>query len=116
MVSGTLHSVVYGAACTELAVRALRSYSNVEVGNGQRATPAWLIGTIERLFFTFIVAFEISATAVAMIAWLTTKMVTGWNRPGAANVTSEGALTALLGGLISMFFALIGGLICAGKI
>jgi hypothetical protein len=72
-----------------------------------------LIGTLERLFFTLIIAFDVTAAAVAMVAWLALKMATNWNRPNASHTPTE-ALTGLLGGLISMLFALIGGLICKG--
>jgi len=110
-------ALVLGAVVTELFVRALRSCFNISIPPSQRAVPAWLVGSIERLFFTVVVAFNISGTAVAMIGWITVKMVTNWNRPGCSGPEfAPVALTALLGGLVSMFFALIGGLICSGNI
>ena len=77
--------------------------------------PAWLVGVIERLFFTIVVAFDISSSAIAMVAWISVKMLTGWNRQGAKS-TADGALSGLLGDVVSMLFALVGGLICAGKL
>jgi hypothetical protein len=69
-----------------------------------------------------------------MIAWITVKMVSNWNRAGTVrfvglkpgkdagedtaplNRRIRGAFCALLAGLVSMGFALIGGLIAYGKI
>lgn len=71
-------------------------------------------GTIERLFFTILVGFNVSGTATAMIAWMTVKMATNWllvikdeNVAWKRHV----AFSALLGTMISLFIALIGGLI-----
>jgi hypothetical protein len=36
---------------------------------------AGFVGLIERVFFTTLVAFDLSATAVAMIGWITVKML-----------------------------------------
>jgi len=77
--------------------------------------PDWLVGTVERLFFTILVAFDISGTATAMIGWVTIKMLTDWHRilkPDAGVGLRSLAFSALLGNMISLFFALIGGLIC----
>jgi len=73
-----------------------------------------LQGLIERLFFTLLIAFNISATAAAMMGWLAVKMVTNLNRPGSPSdepIVRARALTGLVGGLVSMTFALLGGLI-----
>ena len=81
------------------------------------------MGTCERFIFTMAVAFGLSGTVVGMMAWLALKMATYWNSPGFALNNEEDqfkrarfALSAALAGLISMTFALIGGLICDGKI
>jgi len=74
-----------------------------------------LVGSIERLFFTILVAFNVSGTATAMIAWIAIKMATDWQRilPRGAKLTVRSlAFSALLGNMISLLFALIGGLIC----
>jgi hypothetical protein len=78
--------------------------------------PPWLTGSLERFFFTVAVAFNVSGYVVAMIAWTALKMATDWNRPQGASHNPAGAWTALLGGLMSMFFALLGGLVCGGLI
>jgi hypothetical protein len=81
--------------------------------------PSWLVGLIERTFFTVLVAFNVSATPVAMIAWVTVKMLYSWDIVWREreNITVRSlVLSALLGNLLSMLFALIGGLICRGSI
>jgi hypothetical protein len=80
------------------------------IGTG---VPSWLTGTIERLFFTTAVAFELSGVATAMMAWMGVKLAANWNRPTAPpDPVGALALSAALGGLVSMFFALTGGVIC----
>ena len=82
---------------------------------GPSIVPPEVTGLIERLFFTIIVAFDISGAAPGMMTWLAVKMLTHWNRvENNLPPFSAGAFTALLAGLVSMFFALVGGLICKG--
>jgi hypothetical protein len=84
------------------------------------AVPAWLTGFIERSFFCTLVAFDISATAAGMLTWILIKMATDWHRLLGQGVASQFpmygprslAFASLLAGIISLFFALIGGLIC----
>ena len=74
----------------------------------------WVTGTIERLFFTILVGFNISGTATAMIVWITVKMSTNWLvviKDDNKSWKRQLAFSALLGNMISLFFALIGGLI-----
>ena len=77
--------------------------------------PGWLVGITERVFFTILVAFDVSSTATAMIGWITIKMLTDWHRilkPDEKPWVRSLAFSALLGNMISLLFALIGGLIC----
>jgi hypothetical protein len=88
---------------------------------GQRGprvgVPAWLTGLVERVFFTVLVAVEVPGVPTAMIAWLGAKMAANWNRqPGDGPAVRAGAVTALLGGLLSMLFAYVGGWICSGRL
>lgn len=76
--------------------------------------PSWAAGLIERLFFTLAVAFDVSGSATAMMAWIAIKMAAHWNLLGKPD--APGALSIALGGLVSMFFALTGGAICRGLI
>jgi len=71
-----------------------------------------LVGVIERVFFTIIVAFDISGAAVAMVSWLLVKMATDWNRIVEENRDRKyrgAAFCSLTAGVVSLTFALIGG-------
>jgi len=71
----------------------------------------WLIGVLERIFFTIIVAFNVNGAAVAMISWLLVKMATNWNSIIDPDRRMRGyALCSLAAGMVSLSFALIGGL------
>ena len=75
----------------------------------------WITGTFERLFFTILVAFNVSGTATAMIVWISVKMAVDWLavlKDGKEEWQRQIAFSTLLGSMISLFFALIGGLIC----
>ncbi len=79
------------------------------------------MGLLERFFFTLAVAFNIPGVGVAMLAWIAAKMAANWNnRKPSVNITEDDLksdrLSALQGGITSMFFALLGGLVCAGRI
>jgi hypothetical protein len=79
----------------------------------ERQIPAYITGPTERLFFTLLVAFDISGAAVAMVAWIGLKMATSKsfrNREESESVFPF-ELTGLLGNLTSMLFALAGGVI-----
>lgn len=39
-----------------------------------------LIGLLERLFFTILIAFNVSGVAAGIATWILVKMVSGWNR------------------------------------
>ena len=79
--------------------------------------PGWFVGSLERLFFTILVAFDISGTAVAMMLWIALKMARNLDflKTGEKKEDDFGrrmfVFSGLLGSMISMFFALIGGLI-----
>ena len=81
--------------------------------------PSWLVGLVERTFFTVLVAFNVSATALAILAWIALKMAFSWNmvwREKVSITLRSLAFSALLANLFSMLFALIGGLICRGGV
>jgi hypothetical protein len=79
-----------------------------------------LTGFIERSFFVVLVAFQVEEAATAMIAWLGVKLAANWQREAPKGHSLEARIdytfAALLAGLLSMLFALIGGLIAVGKI
>lgn len=99
-----------GHAVTSRFVRFLRRDLPGDVHAGAVGIPVWVTGLTERLFFTVAVAVDLSGTAIAMITWLFAKMGANWGRE-AGSPTAPFALSALLGGLVSMFFALVGGLL-----
>ena len=124
---GLAVSVVVGGFVTWGFLEALRWYTRAPKSTldlATRAVPSWLTGTIERLFFSLAMAFGLPGTTIAMIAWIAAKMAADWNRPALDKSSTPeeaaqrvlGSVTALLAGLVSMIFAIIGGLICNGRI
>ena len=85
---------------------------------GSRRVRPLVTGIVERTFFTSLVAFNVSGYPTAMIGWLALKLATNWNHPAWKDkpAARTHALLALLAGLISMLFALLGGLVCSGTI
>jgi hypothetical protein len=78
-----------------------------------------ITGSIERLFFTILVGFDVSGTATAMMVWIGAKMAANWLiviKDEQEQWKRQVAFTGLLGTMISLFIALIGGLICRYKI
>lgn len=112
-------SLVVGHFAVDYFLRELRKYMQLgdrpALPGGMIRVPPWLTGGLERLFFTLLVAFGVSGTSTAMIGWLALKMVTNWNRRESEDDVKERsfAFSALVAGLLSMFLALLGGLICA---
>ena len=85
------------------------------------------IGYIERLFFTICVAFNLSGVVIAIIAWVTLKMFYIWypafetlkelkvserEKKEEIRLFSEFAMSSVLGGMVSIIFAIIAGLFC----
>jgi len=111
-------SIVLGGVVAWIFLSLLRRYLGIsKEKTSDKRVPPWLTGATERLFFTCVIAFQLGGAAIAMIGWLTLKMVTNWNRPSPNSADkTTGALSALLTGLVSMMFAMIGGLIVRGAI
>jgi hypothetical protein len=110
-----------GWFCVPRILGAVRKYQGLGEKPKRSGVPPELTGTIERLFFTIIVAFDVSGAATAMIGWETLKLLTNWNRQGTQSEKDQEqwrawAFSALIGGLASMLFALIGGLVWRGKL
>ncbi len=113
---GLAVALIVGALVTEVFVGSLRKTLNIPESAG-RVVPGWLTGLSERLFFTIVIAFNVSGAAIAMMAWVALKLVPNWQlyvAHGTANKPM--AWSSLLGSLCSMFFALVGGLIASGRI
>ena len=69
-----------------------------------------LTGTIERAVFTLLVAYNVSGTAVAMIVWLGLKTAIGWDEQLKTPPGRLHTFHRLFTGLVSLLFALMGGL------
>ena len=114
LIFGYSFSLVGGHYATRAFLNWLRSYQKIEKPaqvNDEKPVPPWLLGAVERFFFTTMVAFDIAGAGIAMIAWLGIKMATHWNREEGAESVNL-AMSALAAGIVSMTFAMIGGLIC----
>jgi len=75
-------------------------------------------GILERLFFTILIAFNIPGVAGGIFTWIIVKMVSGWNRITGGKETWRRVLSfnALINSLVSLLFAVLGGLIANGNI
>ncbi len=118
---GLFFSVVIGGAVTGLFLYVLRQGIlglEEKPKPKNKSIPPWLTGAVERIVFTVLIAAGIAGTAPAMIGWLALKLASNWNREDRKNnpKTRPYAFSALLAGLVSMFFAALGGLICSGNL
>lgn len=76
-----------------------------------------LAGVLERIFFTVMIAFQISGVGGAIVAWVGIKLAVGWGSVKEGKTPNRAlAFVGLLSSLTSIFFAVIGGLICNGSI
>lgn len=77
-----------------------------------------LTGLLERLFFSVCVGVDLGGSAVAMVAWTTIKNTTFWSKfirnDTSGSYDALRTYFALLLSFLSMFFALLGGLVCRG--
>ena len=131
-IHGSVVALVLGHLWTVTALHLIRNYVYGRTLKRQEqiaaiyidslALPGWAVGTIERVFFGALVAFDISATAAGMVTWILVKMATDWHRIlGSGQQNADPmygprslAFGSLLGSMISLFFALIGGMVCRG--
>ena len=116
-------SLVGGGVAAWLFLKILRRWMNLSKDESPdeptRAVPSWLTGGIERLFFSLLIYFQFSGVPAAMLIWLTLKMVTNWNSPIREDADAKHirlAFSALLAGLVSLGFAVIGGVIARGSV
>jgi len=123
-VLGLTVSLLIGQIITKLFLEKLRNYINSKVSKNEKIKKIeslyisrTIVGLMERTFFTPLVAFNVSGTAIAMIGWVTIKMFYNWQiiiREENTRYARSYAFSGLFGNLCSMFFALIGGIICGG--
>jgi hypothetical protein len=112
---GLFFSLVCGYFITYFSIELIRyKYVTYQDPNHKIGIPGWLIGFIERAFFTILVSCEVSGTAVAMLVWTALKVTPKITYFRCITYEKEMAIFAsFLGSLISMMCALIGGLLIA---
>ena len=112
---GLAVSLVIGWPITEGFVFGLRKAQGFEKPAEEKSVPSWLTGMIERLFFTIAVAYNVGGSITAMMVWIAIKLAANWG-PGAGRIDTFRLriVSSALGGLVSMLFALVGGLIAGG--
>lgn len=120
-------SLFLGSVVSFLVWRALHKYFgrlNVERGwnlPSDFTTTVWLypflIGILERLFFTILIAFQVTGAGGGLIGWIGVKLAVGWGSVKEGKTANRAlAFSGLLSNLTSLLFAVLGGLICNGTI
>ena len=116
--AGFFVSLVFGGIVTQYYARRVRKLIGDQDPQYRILIPI-SIGVVENLFFTIGVAFNLSGVMVAMVAWMGAKMAAHWGKESqehrVLNIVTVRFLV-LVGTMISLLFAMIGGLICAGKL
>jgi hypothetical protein len=110
ILAGLSISLILGHFAVSLVLEWLRRDLGKEAALPGEELPAWIVGTVERIFFTLALAGGLPGVSVAMMLWIATKMAATWGnrsqeRPDIETLRS----IALLGSVVSMTFALIGG-------
>jgi hypothetical protein len=115
---GLLFSLLIGQLVVWLFLKWLQRWlGKTPSDKGGKHVPAWITGGVERIFFTVLVGLDALAVPALMLGWLGLKMATNWNSPVFKDPEMRPfAIRALLAGLVSMLFAFLGGLLCAGKL
>lgn len=122
-IMGLFFSLEIGSVVTPLALKEIKTYAEYLFRKKDYRLLLttkipdfpWLVGLFERLFFTLIVAFNVNGTAIAIIGWITVKTyTTHWFERDWDKVTPSklDVYISLMASMVSMMFALIGGLIC----
>ena len=70
-----------------------------------------ITGFIERFFFTLAIPFKVRGVLLAMVAWITIRTWISWGHKINTQWGRAFALQSLLLGMVSMLFALIGGML-----
>jgi hypothetical protein len=117
---GLLVALVVGHFAVEVFLQLLRRRMGLDTIQRPGRVPRRLTGFLERLVFTLFVAFQVEGAGPAMIGWLAVKLAANWDRPppepDPEDRRSRYAFSALVAGLFSMLFALMGGLIARGVV
>jgi hypothetical protein len=120
-VIGLVLATFVGGVITHIFLSRLRkNIAPTQASLDRPRVPAWITGIVERTFFFVLVAFNISGVPTAMVGWLAVKLAANWNRrPGPKEEEPNAkalAVSAALAGVVSMTFALLGGLVSTGQI
>jgi hypothetical protein len=115
---GLAFAVVAGGIVTPFFLYPLRWGLKLRKKRPPGRVPAWLTGAVERFVFCVFVGLDVSGAGTAMMAWLGLKLATNWNH---VEMTSEPsartfAFSALVAGLVSMLFAVLGGYVARGDL
>ena len=87
--------------------------SQTEAGETeQMGDRVWVFGSLERLFFTLAAAISVGGAVIAMMIWLAMKMITQGFWPQKSDTSKKAAMNYLTISMVSLIFALIGGLFC----
>jgi hypothetical protein len=115
---GLLLSVHGGAIFTSILNFILEKYDSRLRKQNKPNVPSCLTGFIERFIFTAVIGFagtdSLPYVGALMGGWLGLKLAANWQQRHDEFARARGIL-ALINGLISLFFALIGGLITGLK-
>jgi hypothetical protein len=116
--AGLFVSLVFGGIVTQYYARKVKKLIGDEDPNYRILIPL-SIGVVESLFFTIGVAFNLSGVMIGMVAWMGAKMAAHWGKESqehqVSNIVTVRFLV-LVGTMLSLLFAMIGGLICAGRL
>jgi hypothetical protein len=126
-IAGLVVSLIIGSVVCRLAWTAFHSFTLTTAAkmnwpydkDDAERIPVYgvLIGILERLFFTLLIAFGGAGIAPALVLWMIVKMTAGWNRINKSGVFYRMlAFTGLIVSMTSMLFAALGGLIANGSI
>jgi hypothetical protein len=115
---GLFVSLIFGGIVNQYWARRVRKLIGDKDPQYRILIPISL-GVVENLFFTIGVAFNLSGVMVGMVAWMGAKMAAHWGRESTEHQVKniETVRFLVLGGtMISLLFAMLGGLICSGKL
>jgi hypothetical protein len=118
LVHGLLFSMVLGAIVVWLFWLAVGWWSDLPLKKDlERSTGNLLTGSVERGFFTLVVAYKVGDPVAAMMAWIAIKLAANWGHYSQAKDPKirKHAFRAILTGMVSMLLALIGGRIASGE-
>jgi hypothetical protein len=116
---GLFFAVIVGGLVIELFFFILERCWLGPTPKAKNHIPAFITGMVERLFFTVLVGGSSNPVAVPalMFTWIAAKLAANWKHPKFPPHPKARAFTmrALLAGLLSMMFALIGGWFISGN-